>query len=229
MSALFLYSKNPFNHQPTPSRNRIVNQVDLAPTLSLLLNHPIPYGSLGMIIPELFEDTNLAVLNTCVRFNTERLGSDHDLCLTILYGDPLTSSYLMNSIQVMRNLFHYFEGRIFQSNHSDLVTILKHLDLPHPCFLPPESPSALIERREILYLHSLLKKAITFHSEMLPMCSSSSNEDYLTFRTQLHEAYQHFLQESLNFSRFHPLPSLSPSSNPDLNGVISRSFKCHAT
>ena len=183
-----------------------------------------------MIIPELFEDTNQAVLNTCLRFNTEGFSSDYDLCLTILHSDPLTSGYLTNSIQVMRNLFHYFEDRILQSNHSDLSTILKHLDLPHPCFLPPESPSALIKRREILYLHSLLKKAITLHSKMLPMCSSSSDEDYLTSRTQLHEAYQHFLQESLNFSRFHPLPPRClPQATPDLNGVTSRSFKCLAT
>jgi hypothetical protein len=33
---------------------RLIQQIDLVPTLSLLLNIPIPYSSIGKIIPELF-------------------------------------------------------------------------------------------------------------------------------------------------------------------------------
>ena len=33
---------------------RLVQQIDLVPTLSLLLNVPIPYSSIGKIIPEVF-------------------------------------------------------------------------------------------------------------------------------------------------------------------------------
>ena len=34
---------------------RTVPQVDLTPTLSLLLGVPVPYSNLGMVIPELFQ------------------------------------------------------------------------------------------------------------------------------------------------------------------------------
>ncbi|CAM9854742.1 unnamed protein product, partial [Discosporangium mesarthrocarpum] len=36
------------------SMSRKVAQIDLVPTLSLLLGNPIPYGNLGGVIPELF-------------------------------------------------------------------------------------------------------------------------------------------------------------------------------
>ncbi|EEB08357.1 pig-O [Schizosaccharomyces japonicus yFS275] len=55
-SALWLYSKRPAFKRLNDERNDVntVLQVDLAPTLSLLLGNPIPYGSLGSIIPEPF-------------------------------------------------------------------------------------------------------------------------------------------------------------------------------
>ena len=34
---------------------RTVPQVDLTPTLSVLLGVPVPYSNLGMVIPELFQ------------------------------------------------------------------------------------------------------------------------------------------------------------------------------
>jgi hypothetical protein len=222
MSALFLYSKTPFNHKPQSPSERIVNQVDLAPTLSLLLNHPIPYGSLGMIIPELFETTNQSILNTsCSRFKTQQFDSESDQrteqhsCLNFVSSDPLTSAYLMNSVQVMRHILHYFEGHILQSTDlSDLRTILKHLDLPHPCFPLLDSTvshDVMIDRQEVRYLHALLKEAICFHTKMLQICPSFSDEEYSTSRAQLHEAYQRFLQESLHFARFDSLSPLPPS------------------
>ena len=33
---------------------RVINQVDLVPSLAMLMGYPIPYTSLGQIIPELF-------------------------------------------------------------------------------------------------------------------------------------------------------------------------------
>jgi phosphatidylinositol glycan class O len=35
-----------------------ISQIDIVPTISMLLGAPIPFGSLGMIIPELFWDSN---------------------------------------------------------------------------------------------------------------------------------------------------------------------------
>ena len=65
---LWIYSKGPTlsakdvrtSHLPhktfpgEPSPHRSVQQVDLIPTLSLLLGLPIPFNNLGTVIPELF-------------------------------------------------------------------------------------------------------------------------------------------------------------------------------
>lgn len=66
-SAMWFYSKgpsfstsNPLADVPTytlsgaPSPARFVQQIDLVPSLSLLLGLPIPYNNLGSVIPELF-------------------------------------------------------------------------------------------------------------------------------------------------------------------------------
>ncbi|XP_022102977.1 GPI ethanolamine phosphate transferase 3-like isoform X2 [Acanthaster planci] len=54
-AALFIYS-NAILHQETIDMKavRIASQIDLVPTLSLLLGVPIPFSNLGSIIPELF-------------------------------------------------------------------------------------------------------------------------------------------------------------------------------
>jgi phosphatidylinositol glycan class O len=67
-SGLWIYSKGPAlssKNPPTsnhphktfpgePSSHRSVQQIDLVPTLSLLLGLPIPFNNLGTVIPELF-------------------------------------------------------------------------------------------------------------------------------------------------------------------------------
>ena len=67
-SGLWIYSKGPVlssKNRPTfdlpyktfpgePSPHRSVQQIDLVPTLSLLLGLPIPFNNLGTVIPELF-------------------------------------------------------------------------------------------------------------------------------------------------------------------------------
>lgn len=57
-AALWLYSNRPmFGHHPSqPSIGRAIAQIDLVPTLSLLLGMPIPYNSLGSPIAEAFID-----------------------------------------------------------------------------------------------------------------------------------------------------------------------------
>ncbi|CAG9313163.1 PIGO [Blepharisma stoltei] len=56
-SALFAYSKKPFYYRshdlPIGPRNTL-NQIDIVPTLSILLGIGIPFNNLGAIIPELF-------------------------------------------------------------------------------------------------------------------------------------------------------------------------------
>ncbi|XP_038072067.1 GPI ethanolamine phosphate transferase 3-like [Patiria miniata] len=54
-AALFVYSHS-ILHQETPDMKsvQVASQIDLVPTLSLLLGVPVPFSNLGSIIPELF-------------------------------------------------------------------------------------------------------------------------------------------------------------------------------
>jgi hypothetical protein len=44
---------------------RVVSQLDLTPTLSLLLGLPVPASSLGMLIPELFAGPDNSAVANC--------------------------------------------------------------------------------------------------------------------------------------------------------------------
>eukprot|EP00045_Choanoeca_perplexa_P014316 m.167604 g.167604 ORF g.167604 m.167604 type:complete len:1079 (-) comp16641_c0_seq7:782-4018(-) len=52
-AALFVYSTQPFPAIPQGLQSSQVDQIDLPPTLAMLLDVPIPFGSLGWLIPEL--------------------------------------------------------------------------------------------------------------------------------------------------------------------------------
>ena len=82
-----------------------MNQIDLAPTLSLLMQVPIPYASLGAIIPELF----VAKENKKIKLKD----ADDGIEICINSDDSNTTSYLslataVNCIQVARYLQEYF-------------------------------------------------------------------------------------------------------------------------
>ncbi|KAL7416157.1 hypothetical protein BDY24DRAFT_381198 [Mrakia frigida] len=83
-SALWIYSKGPSISPPSSSSSsptvifpgtttpyRSVQQIDLVPTLSLLLGLPIPYNNLGSIIPEVFPDE--AVRGRAAKINAEQV------------------------------------------------------------------------------------------------------------------------------------------------------------
>ena len=83
-SALWIYSKGPSISLPSTSSSsptvvfpgtttpyRSVQQIDLVPTLSLLLGLPIPYNNLGSIIPEVFPDEE--VRGRAARINAEQV------------------------------------------------------------------------------------------------------------------------------------------------------------
>lgn len=67
---MFVYSKKWINNHeclgPSDHAPRTVSQIDIVPTLSLLLGVPIPYGSLGSVIPELFLRSELKVADTSI-------------------------------------------------------------------------------------------------------------------------------------------------------------------
>ncbi|KAJ3309011.1 mannose-ethanolamine phosphotransferase gpi13 [Boothiomyces sp. JEL0838] len=52
---------------------RTVQQIDLVPTISLLMGLNIPYGNLGSIIPEFFIDSDLNLLLEATRLNAQQM------------------------------------------------------------------------------------------------------------------------------------------------------------
>ncbi|KAG8945262.1 mannose-ethanolamine phosphotransferase gpi13 [Tulasnella sp. 424] len=58
------------------SPSRAVQQIDILPTISLLLGLPIPFNNLGMVIPELFlrdSATNDLILNEAMKLNADQI------------------------------------------------------------------------------------------------------------------------------------------------------------
>ncbi|XP_035233576.1 GPI ethanolamine phosphate transferase 3-like isoform X2 [Stegodyphus dumicola] len=53
-TALFIYSPSKIISDVLVHKNMAVSQVDVVPTMSLLLGLPIPFSNLGIVIPELF-------------------------------------------------------------------------------------------------------------------------------------------------------------------------------
>jgi phosphatidylinositol glycan class O len=51
-AALFVYSTQPLATIPKGLQAAQVDQIDLPPTLAMLMDVPIPFGSLGWLIPE---------------------------------------------------------------------------------------------------------------------------------------------------------------------------------
>ncbi|XP_032069468.1 GPI ethanolamine phosphate transferase 3 [Thamnophis elegans] len=53
-AALFVYSKSPLFQDPPPEEPQTVPQVNLVPTLALLLGVPVPYSNIGEVMADLF-------------------------------------------------------------------------------------------------------------------------------------------------------------------------------
>jgi hypothetical protein len=73
---LFAYSKRPFAYKtssdfPLKDRRNKIHQIDLVPTMSILLGVPIPFNSLGSVIPELF--TNKTLITESFHTNAEQV------------------------------------------------------------------------------------------------------------------------------------------------------------
>ena len=84
-SALFFYSKS--IRFSTSNDVKTIDQIDLVPTISLLLGLPVPFSNLGFIIPEVFVDRDHLSLVNAARFNARQL----DRYLTAYYE---TRSYI---------------------------------------------------------------------------------------------------------------------------------------
>lgn len=100
-AGLWMYSKTPLStgNEGLPrytfpgmsSSVRHINQIDLVPTLSLLLGLPIPFNNLGSIIPEVFSDKLGAM-----RENAQQLHRYLDE-----YNDPRINAYLASAWQAI--------------------------------------------------------------------------------------------------------------------------------
>ncbi|XP_036891658.1 GPI ethanolamine phosphate transferase 3 [Sturnira hondurensis] len=55
-AALFLYSPTALFHRAPPEEPEVVPQINLVPTLALLLGLPIPFGNIGEVMTELFSE-----------------------------------------------------------------------------------------------------------------------------------------------------------------------------
>lgn len=110
-AALFCYSKGlplikgGVAPKPYPGSLRTVHQVDLVPTLSLLLGLPIPFGNLGQIIPEMFQHGRQGAA-----------GSPSEDDLRYVHG--LNEALAMNAEQVLRYLKTYHSNELANASHS---------------------------------------------------------------------------------------------------------------
>ncbi|CCL98860.1 uncharacterized protein FIBRA_00867 [Fibroporia radiculosa] len=108
-SGLWIYSKKPltrgiaaippaFRHTrifPDASvPHRSVQQIDLVPSLALLLGIPIPYNNLGMVIPELFShDTRAETLGKALELNAQQVRLYLDTYRSSASGGELDSAW----------------------------------------------------------------------------------------------------------------------------------------
>ncbi|KAL1243316.1 GPI ethanolamine phosphate transferase [Trichinella spiralis] len=96
--------------------HRVAAQLNLVPTLALLLDIPVPFSNLGALIPELFPDredrTQAARVNVyqVIRYTETYLRNFHDSVLTERFSSLL---------------------KIFNNLEADELTVEKSLDIVH--------------------------------------------------------------------------------------------------
>lgn len=104
-AALWVYSKIPLSSRPTtspasllPARtfpgatvpHRYVQQIDLVPSLALLLGLPIPYNNLGTVIPELFSHETF---DRALELNAEQVKRYLDTYRATAHGGELDNAW----------------------------------------------------------------------------------------------------------------------------------------
>ncbi|XP_072849164.2 GPI ethanolamine phosphate transferase 3, catalytic subunit isoform X4 [Pogona vitticeps] len=74
-AALFVYSKAPLFQSPPPEEPETVPQVNLVPTLALLLGVPVPYNNIGEVMAELFAVEGDRAASTLAQLAAYRLNA----------------------------------------------------------------------------------------------------------------------------------------------------------
>ena len=129
-AALFVYSPRPLfcNHQ---MRNRVVCQIDLVPTTSLLLGIPLPFSSLGAIIPELFLPCSTDSLPPHV-VEQERDGDARSVYENSMTLDFLTALHLnAKQIEAYLSAYSHLSGEFSSLELRDLQRTLSQAELSH--------------------------------------------------------------------------------------------------
>ena len=96
------------------------------PTLSLLLDIPIPFPSLGSIIPELFlgYDDNENYKKEFTDLNLNISDFTFSSSTTFSSSNSLANALLLNSLQIMRYFQEYYKNK---KNIVKLLKIVKYL------------------------------------------------------------------------------------------------------
>lgn len=84
------------NLEPSLGKTRTVAQIDLVPTLSLMLGIPIPFSNLGLIIPEFFFRSTLPPGSSASRARKPELLSSTE---TLLLSVAINSDQLWNFVE----------------------------------------------------------------------------------------------------------------------------------
>ena len=106
---------------PQPS-GRSVYQIDLVPTVSLLLGVPIPFSNLGMLIPELF-----------LPFTDSSSSAHHDNGFSGRVTDDLLTALRINANQIHKYLSTYvqYSGDIPEQTYHGLAQRIDHILTVH--------------------------------------------------------------------------------------------------
>ena len=110
-SALFFYSKT-IRFSTSNDVVKTIDQIDLVPTISLLLGLPVPFSNLGFIIPEVFVDRDRLSLVNAARFNAQQL----DRYLTAYYETAIYGNLLPLDYTRLKDQFHEIEFQYMDSN-----------------------------------------------------------------------------------------------------------------
>lgn len=87
---------------------RRVSQIDLVPTLSLLLGIPIPFGNIGGIIPELFLNTNFDNIQEIINYiNNTNILNEENLTFIISSLQKTNIALHINNWQIFNYLQTY--------------------------------------------------------------------------------------------------------------------------
>ena len=133
-AALWMYSKKPkfgrlnagARDPPATAKERPVRQIDLVPTLALLLGLPIPFNNLGKPIAEAFampgepDWQNLASINRLSAMQIVRYQLEYELVRNIQRPEDQTTAYVA--------MMKYIRGDMLESSAVDWKTFYENLD-----------------------------------------------------------------------------------------------------